>query len=223
MNLPNYLTLARIFLVPLLVAALVQERKVYGFAGFEIPHELLALGIFIVAAFTDLLDGYLARKWSQITTLGTLLDPIADKLLISASLIALVEVKAVPAWTVILIVGRDFAISGLRSIASSEGYVIPASDLGKSKMMLQVAAISLTLVALRWPEWKPLGVWTMWAAVVFTIASAIDYVRQFWKKIDIGVKLRRRNELLALERTRRNAARAHKKLAKSAIKPDIAG
>lgn len=223
MNLPNYLTLARIFLVPLLVAALVQERQVYVFSGFEITHEMLALTIFLVAALTDLLDGYLARKWSQITTLGTLLDPVADKLLISAALISLVEVKAVPAWMVVLIIGRDFAISGLRSIASSEGYVIPASDLGKSKMILQVAAISFTMIGMRWHEWSVLGLWTMWASVIFTLASAVDYVRQFWTKIDVGVKVRRRRELLLLERTRRRAARAEAKLTKSNPKPDIAG
>jgi CDP-diacylglycerol--glycerol-3-phosphate 3-phosphatidyltransferase len=207
-NLPNYLTLARIFLVPLLVAALVQDRKVYTFGDFSLSNVMLGLTIFLVAAFTDLLDGYLARKWSQITTLGTLLDPVADKLLVSAALIALVEVKAVPAWMVILTIGRDFAISGLRNIASSEGYVIPASDLGKSKMILQVAAISFTMLGMRWPDLAPAGLYMMYAAVVFTMLSAVDYVRQFWRKVDIGIKLRRRKELLLLERTRRRAARA---------------
>ncbi len=208
MNLPNLLTLARIFFVPLVVAALVQERRVYEFGGIEFGNETLALVIFLVAAMTDMLDGYLARKWSQITTVGMLLDPIADKLLISASLIALVEVKAVPAWMVILIIGRDFAISGLRSIAMSEGYLIPASDLGKSKMVLQVAAVALSMGSLRRPEWHTAGYYAMWASVVFTMLSAVDYVRQFWRKIDIGVKRRRRRELLMLERTRRRAAQS---------------
>lgn len=210
MNLPNILTLARIFFVPLVVAALVQERRVYAVPWFgselDLGNEMLALVIFLVAALTDLLDGYLARKWSQITTLGMLLDPIADKLLISATLIALVEVKAVPAWMVILIIGRDFAISGLRSIAMSEGYLIPASDLGKSKMVLQVTAVGLSMAALRRPEWHTLASWVLWASVVFTMVSAIDYARQFWRKIDIGVKRRRRRELLLLERSRRRAA-----------------
>lgn len=212
MNLPNILTLARIFFVPLVVAALVQEHRVYAFSvfGFDISlgNEMLALVIFLVAAITDMLDGYLARKWSQITTLGMLLDPIADKLLISASLIALVEVRAVPAWMVILIIGRDFAISGLRSIAISEGYLIPASDLGKSKMVLQVAAVGMAMASLQYPEWRTVTTIVLWASVVFTLVSAIDYARQFWRKIDVGVKRRRRRELLLLERSRRKASRS---------------
>lgn len=212
MNLPNLLTLARIFFVPLVVAALVQEKCVYdlefGSISIQLGNEMLALGIFVVAALTDMLDGYLARKWSQITTLGMLLDPIADKLLISSSLIALVEVKAVPAWMVILIIGRDFAISGLRSIAMSEGYLIPASDLGKSKMVLQVAAVVLAMASLRRPEWQTLASLVMWASVIFTLVSAIDYARQFWRKIDVSVKRRRRRELLLLERSRRRSARS---------------
>jgi len=215
-NLPNLLTLARIFFVPLVVAALVQERRVYDFGlPFELGNEMVALVIFLVAALTDLLDGYLARKWSQITTLGMLLDPIADKLLISASLIALVEVRAVPAWMVILIIGRDFAISGLRSIAMSEGYLIPASDLGKSKMILQVMAVGVAMAGLRRPEWRLATDVLMWAAVLFTLVSAIDYARQFWRKIDIGVKRRRRRELLLLERSRRREARADGTLTRS--------
>jgi len=211
-NLPNLLTLARIFFVPLVVAALVQEKRVYdlefGSISIQLGNEMLALGIFVVAALTDMLDGYLARKWSQITTLGMLLDPIADKLLISSSKIALVEVKAVPAWMVILIIGRDFAISGLRSIAMSEGYMIPASDLGKSKMVLQVAAVVLAMASLRRPEWQTLASLVMWASVIFTLVSAIDYARQFWRKIDVSVKRRRRRELLLLERSRRRSARS---------------
>src|SRR5450631_4205937 len=116
MNLPNLLTLLRIFIVPLLVAALLADSHASAFQQFiPVSSELFALTVFLVAAATDLVDGYLARKWGQITTVGTLLDPIADKLLISASLIALVEIHVVPAWIVILIVGREFAVSGLRS------------------------------------------------------------------------------------------------------------
>lgn len=210
-NLPNLLTLARIFFMPLVVAALLQERRIYhfDFPGFaiEIGNEILALIIFLIAALTDMLDGYLARKWSQITTLGMLLDPIADKLLISATLIALVEMKAVPVWMVILIIGRDFAISGLRSIALSEGYLIPASDLGKSKMILQVAGVGFSMAALRWPDFRSVASFVMWAAVLFTVVSAIDYARQFWRQIDISTKKRRRRELLLLERSRRRATR----------------
>src|SRR5580658_4985250 len=139
MNLPNSLTILRIFFVPLLVAALVQENIGFQLGGVVLTNEWLALAIFLVAAFTDLLDGYLARRWRQVTTIGTLLDPIADKLLVSAALIALVQVRLLPGWMAILVVGREFAVSGLRSIAATEGYTIKASDLGKTKMVSQVA------------------------------------------------------------------------------------
>src|SRR5215212_8482844 len=109
MNVPNSLTLARIFLVPLLVTALVQESVSLRVGGVLITNEWLALAIFLAAAGTDMLDGFLARRWGQITTIGTLLDPIADKLLISAALISLVQVRALPAWMVVVIVGREFA------------------------------------------------------------------------------------------------------------------
>src|SRR5579872_6843849 len=151
MNLPNLLTLLRIFFVPLLVAALLAEGF-YGTWMPLVPRELFALGIFLTAAATDLIDGYLARRWKQVTTVGTLLDPIADKLLISAALISLVAIQRVPAWMVILIIGREFAVSGLRSIAAAEGYTIRASDLGKTKMITQVIAISMILLSIHWPE-----------------------------------------------------------------------
>src|SRR5215472_4649731 len=149
MNLPNALTILRIFFVPLLVAALVQESFHLWLGAVLITNEWLALAIFLAAAATDLLDGYLARRWSQVTTIGTLLDPIADKLLISAALISLVQVRVLPGWMAILIIAREFAVSGLRSIAAAEGYTIKASDLGKTKMVSQVAAISVMLVATR--------------------------------------------------------------------------
>src|SRR5215210_7741950 len=113
---------------------------------------MLALSIFLLAAATDLLDGYLARRWGQVTTVGTLLDPIADKLLVSAALIALVQVRIVPAWMTIVVIAREFAISGLRSIAAAEGYIIKASDFGKAKLVSQVAAISLLFLSMRWPQ-----------------------------------------------------------------------
>src|SRR5437762_5281459 len=135
MNLPNSLTIARIFFVPLLVAVLVAQNVSIRILGVTVTNEWLALAIFLVAAATDLLDGFLARRWGQITTIGTLLDPIADKLLISAALISLVQVHAAQAWMVVLIVGREFAVSGLRGIAAAEGYTIKASELGKTKMI----------------------------------------------------------------------------------------
>src|SRR5512134_2149986 len=147
MNLPTLLTLLRIFFVPFIVAALVQDNWVIGVNGWRITNELLALAIFLIASATDLLDGYLARRWKQVTTIGTLLDPIADKLLISAALISLVQVQAVPGWLVVVIVAREFAVSGLRAIAAAEGYTIKASDLGKTKMIAQVAAVSCLVLA----------------------------------------------------------------------------
>jgi CDP-diacylglycerol--glycerol-3-phosphate 3-phosphatidyltransferase len=196
MNIPNLLTILRIFFVPLLVAALVQEHA----------NVWLALGIFLVAASTDLLDGYLARRWRQITTIGTLLDPIADKLLVSSALIALVQIRAVPAWMVILIVGREFAVSGLRAIAAAEGYTIKASDLGKTKMVSQVAAISCLLLSTRYPELLLTAKVLMWGVVVFALLSAASYFRKFWHRIDKGIKKRRRRELLLIEKRRKQMA-----------------
>ena len=129
MNLPNGLTLSRIFLVPLLVTVLLTKYDVR-----------IAAAIFLAASMTDLLDGYLARKRGQVTTLGTLLDPVADKLLISSAFISLVQLQVVAAWVVVIIVGREFAVTGLRSIASAQGFTIDASDLGKLKMATQVAS-----------------------------------------------------------------------------------
>src|ERR1700723_1381577 len=149
MNLPNALTILRIFFVPFLVAVLVeQDLRIEWHGTVWMPNEFLALIIFWVAAATDLLDGYLARRWGQVTTIGTLLDPIADKLLVSAALISLVQVRVVPGWLVVLLVGREFAVSGLRSIAAVEGYTIKASELGKTKTFWQVLAISLLMISM---------------------------------------------------------------------------
>ena len=206
MNLPNALTLLRIFFVPLFVAALLQQNLAWQLAGVSLSTDLIALACFLIAAATDLLDGYLARRWGQITTVGTLLDPIADKLLISAALIAMVQIRIVPAWMAIVIIGREFAISGLRSIAAAEGYTIPASDLGKSKMILQVFGIALLLGSLHWQELRLYANATMWAVVLLTVVSGFGYFRTFWRKVDSEVKKRRRRELLLLERRRKKAA-----------------
>jgi CDP-diacylglycerol---glycerol-3-phosphate 3-phosphatidyltransferase len=205
MNLPNALTILRIFFVPLLVAVLVEENVTVQFAGRTITNEWLALAIFLVAAATDLLDGYLARRWRQETTIGTLLDPIADKLLISAALVSLVQVQALPGWMAILIIGREFAVSGLRSIAAAEGYTIKASDLGKTKMICQVVAVSCVMLSLRHPALYTLGMIAMWGVVFFAIASAISYFAKFWGRVDESIKKRRRRELLILERRRQRA------------------
>lgn len=200
MNVPNALTLLRIFFVPVLVAVLVQEDLQVRVGSVPITNEFLALFVFLAAAATDLLDGYLARRWKQITTVGTLLDPIADKMLISAALISLVQVRVLPGWMTILIVGREFAISGLRSIAAAEGYVIKASELGKTKLITQVVAISLLLLSIHWKDLRPIAMFWMWGVVVFAMLSAFLYFRKFWSEIDARVKLRRRTELLQLEK-----------------------
>jgi CDP-diacylglycerol--glycerol-3-phosphate 3-phosphatidyltransferase len=209
MNLPNSLTILRIFFVPLLVAALVQENVRVPLGSLMITNEWLALAIFLSAAATDLLDGYLARRWKQVTTIGTLLDPIADKLLISAALISLVQIGALRGWMAILIIGREFAVSGLRSIAAAEGYTIKANDLGKTKMAAQVLAISFMLVSVRHPALRPAAVGLMWAVIFFAILSAVSYFGKFWRKVDERVKKRRRHELLELERKRQRALRRH--------------
>jgi CDP-diacylglycerol---glycerol-3-phosphate 3-phosphatidyltransferase len=215
MNLPNFLTLCRIFFVPLLVAVLMQDHWHLEIGEWNIRNAELALLIFLLAAATDLLDGYLARRWRQETTVGTLLDPIADKLLISAALISLVQVGAVPAWMVILVVGREFAVSGLRSIAAAEGFTIPASELGKTKMVAQVVAVSLLLISIGWPNVQPFAYLVMWGVVLFAVISGLDYFQKFWRKVDTSVKLRRRRELLLMERRRRREEALHRHAAAS--------
>jgi CDP-diacylglycerol--glycerol-3-phosphate 3-phosphatidyltransferase len=209
MNLPNTLTILRIFFVPFLVAVLVEQNLRIEWRGAVlVSNAFLALAIFLIAAATDLLDGYLARRWKQITTVGTLLDPIADKLLISAALISLVQIRRVPAWMVVLIIGREFAVSGLRSIAAAEGYTIQASDLGKTKMITQVAAISMILVSIRWEALNGFAMLWMWGVVIFGIASAVQYFRKFWRMVDDSIKHRRRQQLLRIERQRKRMLRS---------------
>jgi CDP-diacylglycerol--glycerol-3-phosphate 3-phosphatidyltransferase len=205
MNVPNSLTILRIFFVPLLVAAVIQDNSGYTIGSLHVTNEWLALAIFLSAAATDMLDGYLARRWRQVTTIGTLLDPIADKLLVSAALISLVQMRVLPGWMAILIIAREFAVSGLRSIAAAEGYTIKASDLGKTKMVSQVAAISVMLVATRHRELLLPGEIMMWGVIFFALISALSYFRKFWRKVDERIKLRRRRELLNLERKRQKA------------------
>jgi CDP-diacylglycerol--glycerol-3-phosphate 3-phosphatidyltransferase len=144
-NLPNWLTLSRIFLVPLLVVALLTPVA-ENWLG--VPRYFLGLAILVVAAATDFFDGRIARSRRQVSNLGKLLDPIADKLLISAALISLVENQLAPAWAVVIIVGREFAVTGLRSIAATDGVVISASGMGKFKMVAQVVTVGLLILSL---------------------------------------------------------------------------
>jgi CDP-diacylglycerol--glycerol-3-phosphate 3-phosphatidyltransferase len=145
-NLPNALTLTRIFLVPLIVAVLLTKLP-SQWSG--VPQQVLGVTLFLLASVTDWLDGYLARLRGQVSTLGILLDPIADKLLVSAAFITLVEARLAPAWAVAIIIGREFAVSGLRSIAAAEGFAISASRMGKFKMLTQVVAITLLILGSR--------------------------------------------------------------------------
>lgn len=197
--------------MPLLVAALVQQNfQIYWGSRVLLANDFFALLVFLAAAATDLLDGYLARRWRQVTTVGTLLDPVADKLLISAALISLVEIRLLPGWMVILIISREFAVSGLRGIAAVEGYTIRAGELGKSKMVLQVVGVTLVLLSIRWHALRLFALTAMWAVVIFGLASAVDYFRKFWRKVDTSIKLRRRNELIMMERQKRRLQRARR-------------
>jgi len=178
MNLPNALTVFRIFLVPLLVVVLL--TKFEGRLILGIRKELVGAAIFGVAALTDWLDGYLARRRGQITPLGELIDPIADKLLTSAAFISLVAMDLAPAWMVAIIIGREFAVTGLRSVAYGRGYTIPASPLGKFKMASQVIAILLLMLGADYlPQFFILGRIALWIVVLTAVASAVDYYRRF--------------------------------------------
>jgi CDP-diacylglycerol--glycerol-3-phosphate 3-phosphatidyltransferase len=143
-NLPNYLTLARIFLVPLLVVVLLTP---YSEEWFGIHRYAFGIIVFLVAALTDILDGHLARRRNQVSKLGALLDPIADKLLISSALVVLVDKHLAPAWAVVIILGREFAVTGLRSVAAAEGIIISARSIGKVKMWAQCVAVVSLLIA----------------------------------------------------------------------------
>ena len=173
-NLPNALTLLRIFLVPFLVVVLLTK-----FDG----REVVGLVIFLTAVATDFLDGWLARRRREITTLGTLLDPIADKLLISAAFISLVELGLAPAWMVVVVIGREFAVSGLRSIASGRGIVISASAWGKAKMATQIAAVALLILALRDDVFAIPGRIALWLVVAVALVSGTDYFNRFLRQI----------------------------------------
>jgi CDP-diacylglycerol---glycerol-3-phosphate 3-phosphatidyltransferase len=153
------------------------------------------------------LDGYLARRRKQVTTLGRLLDPIADKLLISSALIALVELKIAPAWMVAIIVGREFVVSGLRSIAAHEGFSIEVSRLGKGKMVAQVAAVVGLILGQKYNGWvEHTAKWLLWAVVFFALISMVQYFREFWDKLDSNIKFREKRRLRIMERRRQRAA-----------------
>ena len=174
-NLPNGLSLVRIFLVPLLVAVLLTRTE-----GWQIMGGLIVA----VAALTDWLDGYLARRRGQVTTLGIMLDPLADKILTSAAFISLVQMQLAPAWMVVVIVGREFAVMGLRSIAVAQGVTIPASVLGKGKMFTQVLTILLLILGERFlGPFMVLGKIALGITVGLALISGLDYFLRFYKKV----------------------------------------
>src|SRR5918999_917552 len=186
MNLPNSLTIARIFLVPVLVSVLL--TKFEGRLVLGLPVELVGAAIFGLASLTDWLDGYLARRRGQVTWVGQMLDPIADKLLISATLISLVQLDLAPAWMVAVIIGREFAITGLRSLAHTKGITIVASPLGKGKMASQVTAILLLLVGAGPLPWlAPIGQAALWVVMALAVVSAFDYYRRFQQMVSARV------------------------------------
>jgi len=205
MNLPNSITMSRIVMIPLLLWILSTHFPWRGVGGEQ---EIAASVLFVLASITDGLDGYLARKRKQITTMGMLLDPIADKVMVTGALIALVAYnpQVVKVWIVVVIIGREFVISGLRSIASSEGFTIEASDLGKLKTVVQIVSVVSAILAHRW-DWWHIGVlvipvkWIAVAAIYFTVVvsvvSAVDYFVGFWKKIDHASKDRRKSFVLS--------------------------
>jgi CDP-diacylglycerol--glycerol-3-phosphate 3-phosphatidyltransferase len=178
MNLPNSLTVTRIFLVPLLVVVLL--TKFEGRLIFGIPKEFVGAAIFALASLTDWADGYLARRRKQITPLGQVIDPLADKLLISAALISLVQMDLAQSWMVAVIIGREFAVTTLRSLAYARGVAMPASPLGKIKMVSQVVAILALILAHggAWPFYL-VGQVALWIVVLTALVSGADYFRRF--------------------------------------------
>ena len=196
MNLPNSLTVLRIFFVPLLIVVLLTRSPNLDLWGFPMRFEFWGVLILLVAAATDWADGYVARRQAQITTLGILLDPIADKLLITAAFIALVDMHLVPAWMVVIIIGREFTILGLRNIASAEGFTIAASTLGKTKMVLQVCAAAVLIAGARHPSLKELGLLLVWLVVISALVSAGQYFYRFWNQLDDRIKQRRKLSML---------------------------
>ncbi len=216
MNLPNSITLSRIASVPLLIWALSPHFPTHGFAGEQ---EILASAIFIAASITDGVDGYLARRRGQITTLGMLLDPLADKLMVAAAFILLVQYnpRVMHPWIAVLVIGREFLVSGLRSIAASEGFTIEASELGKLKTVTQIVAVVAAILNHRWDFWNfwgfPVGVHLIavtavyWMTIV-SIVSAVDYFVGFWNKVDRVSDKRRKRRSSILSRKKRDVAPA---------------
>ena len=181
MNLPNSLTLTRICLAPVLVVVLL--TKFEGRTIFGVPNELVGAAIFSLASVTDWLDGYLARRRKQITAFGQVIDPSADKLLTCAALISLVKLDVASAWMVTVIIGREFAVTALRQLAYARGVAMPASRLGKIKMVSEVIAILALILARGADGLRPslfmVGQAALWVVLLTALTSAADYFRRF--------------------------------------------
>jgi CDP-diacylglycerol--glycerol-3-phosphate 3-phosphatidyltransferase len=205
MNLPNFLTVLRIFFVPVLIVVLLTRSPNVVLWGFPMHFEVWGVLILLIAAATDWADGSFARRNRQITTLGILLDPIADKLLISAAFISLVDMHLVAGWMVVIIIGREFTILGLRNIASAEGFTIAASALGKTKMVLQVCAVAVLIVGARHPSIRPVSTVLLWLVVVSALVSAAQYFQRFWSQLDDRIKQRRKLSMLESQKKQQDA------------------
>jgi len=205
MNLPNSLTILRIFFIPLLVVVLLTREPNVIFWGVPINFAVWGALILLAAAATDWADGFYARRNEQVTTLGILLDPIADKLLISAAFISMVEMHLVSSWMVVVIICREITVLGLRNIASAEGFTIPASALGKTKMVLQVLAVCALILGEKHVAIGLLGKILVWLMVASAILSAFQYFLSFWSQVDDRVKARRNLRLLERHRKTQDA------------------
>jgi CDP-diacylglycerol--glycerol-3-phosphate 3-phosphatidyltransferase len=205
MNLPNFLTVLRIFFVPVLIVVLLTRSPNVVLWGFPMHFEVWGVLILLAAAATDWADGYFARRNRQVTTLGILLDPIADKLLISAAFISLVDMHLVAGWMVVIIIGREFTILGLRNIASAEGFTIAASALGKTKMVLQVCAVAVLIVGARHPSIRPVSTVLLWLVVISALVSAAQYFHRFWNQLDDRIKQRRKLSMLETQKKQQDA------------------
>ena len=205
MNLPNSLTVLRIFFVPVLIVVLLTRSPNVELWGFPMHFEFWGVLILLMAAATDWADGFFARRRSEVTTLGILLDPIADKLLISAAFVSLVDMHLVPAWMVVIIIGREFTVLGLRNIASAEGFTIAASILGKTKMVLQVFAVAVLIGAARHPSLKPIAKVLLWLVVISALVSAAQYFQKFWSHLDDRIKQRRKLRMLEAQKKSEDA------------------
>src|SRR5580698_4191650 len=205
MNLPNSLTILRIFFIPVLVVVLLTREPNVVFFGISINFAEWGVLILLAAAATDWADGFYARRRSEVTTLGILLDPIADKLLMTAAFISLVEMHLVQGWMAVIIIGREIVVLGLRNIASAEGFTIPASALGKTKMVLQVIAVCAVILGAKHTAVRPLGTILVWLVVMSAVASAVQYFSKFWSHVDDRVKQKRHLRLLERRRKTQDA------------------